>query len=220
VSRPEAYSKCRCKNCGGPIEFPSEGAGSTVACPHCNWPTVLAVNPPAAGVGIGGGAAVGRGRKGIYRVCVVAATVAIASGAGFYRYWYLPKIHGEAVWSPFGTNQLGGNSGGATTNPGKPVVIVPVIPPDPWHGLMAGPITLEKVGDGNLVYAVGKLTNSSDHQRFSVKVDLDIFDAGKQKVGTATDYTPSIDPGKEWKFKALVTDRTAATAKLTSVKEN
>ena len=79
---------------------------------------------------------------------------------------------------------------------------------------------MEKIGDGNLVYAIGKLTNSSDHQRFGVKVELDVFDDAKHKVGTATDYTSSIDVGKEWKFKALITDRAAATAKLTSVKED
>ncbi len=32
-------------------------------------------------------------------------------------------------------------------------------PPDPWHGLMAGPVKLEKAG--NLVYAVGNLRNAS-----------------------------------------------------------
>jgi len=85
---------------------------------------------------------------------------------------------------------------------------------------MAGPITLEKVGDGKLVYAVGTLRNTSDHQRFGVKVELDVFDDRKQKVGAATDYAPSIDPGKEWKFRALVTDRAAVSAILTSVKEN
>jgi hypothetical protein len=47
-----------------------------------------------------------------------------------------------------------------------------------------------------------------------------VFDAGNKKVGTATDYTPTIDPGKEWKFRALVIDRAAATAKLASVKED
>ncbi len=85
---------------------------------------------------------------------------------------------------------------------------------------MAGPITLEKAPGGHLVYAVGKLRNTSDHQRFGVKVELDVLDADNDKIGTATDYTPSIDPGKEWKFKALVTDRAAAAAKLAAVKEN
>ena len=85
---------------------------------------------------------------------------------------------------------------------------------------MAGAITLEKAADGNLVYAVGKLRNASDHQRFGVKVELDVFNAANEKIGAATDYAPSIDPGKEWKFKALIVDRAARTAKLTAIKED
>jgi hypothetical protein len=85
---------------------------------------------------------------------------------------------------------------------------------------MAGPVTLEKAKEGNLTYAVGKLRNASDHQRFGVKVQLDVFNAAGDKVGTATDYTSSIDPGKEWKFKAMVVDRTAKKATLVSVKED
>jgi hypothetical protein len=161
-------------------------------------------------------AAARKGSKAIYRMCVIAATLAVASGAAFYRYWYLPRNHGGPALSSSGSDQTAG-AGGDATNPPPPVEVVPV---DPWKGLMAGPVTLEKVGDGNLVYAIGKLTNASDHQRFGVKVELDVFDARKHKVGTATDYTPSIDPGKAWRFRALVTDRTAAKAKLTAVKEN
>jgi hypothetical protein len=210
VPQSDSYSKCHCKNCGGRIEFPSEGAGRTVPCPHCNWPTLLVPDVKAP-------AAAKKGGKGFYRIFAVAATVAIISGAGFYRYWYQPN-HQRGLTPLLSPDEQTNGEAGATTNSTAPAV--PAVPPDPWNGLMAGPITLEKVGDGNLIYAIGKLTNASDHQRFGVKVELDVFDAGKQKVGTATDYTLSIDPGKAWKFKALVTDRAAATAKLTSVKEN
>jgi hypothetical protein len=86
--------------------------------------------------------------------------------------------------------------------------------------LVAGPINLEKASDGNLVYAVGKLRNTSDHQRFGVKVELDVFNATGQKVGTATDYAQSIDPGKEWRFKALIIDRNATSAKLAAITED
>jgi hypothetical protein len=157
--------------------------------------------------------------RGIYRVFAVGVTVAIASAAGFYRYWYVPNHNRGAGLPPVVAEQPGGVERTAT-NPVTPVAAVPAVPPDPWQGLMAGPVSLEKAGDGNLVYAVGRLTNSSDHQRFGVKVELDVFNAGKQRVGTATDYTPSIDPGKTWKFRALVTDRSAAKAKLIAVKEN
>jgi len=208
VSRIERYSKCLCKNCGGHIEFPTEGAGATVTCPHCNWPTVLVADPPSKIVSVGGGLET---RQRIIRLFIVAAIAAAAAGTGVF--WYFAKIHRSAESSPVAVNQM-------KSNPPAPKVIVHVPPPDPWHGLMAGPVALEKVGEGNLVYAVGTISNATDHQRFGVKVDLDVFDDANQKLGTATDYTPSIDPAKLWKFKALVTDRTAARAKITSVKEN
>jgi hypothetical protein len=95
----------------------------------------------------------------------------------------------------------------------------PVPPPDPWHGLKAGSVTLEKQGDGRMIYAVGTVRNTSDHQRFGVKVELDVLDLQGEKLGSATDYTQVMEPGKEWKFKALVTDKKAATAKLIDIKE-
>jgi uncharacterized paraquat-inducible protein A len=37
------YFKCACQKCGKRIEFPSNGAGTTVECPHCHDQTVLGV---------------------------------------------------------------------------------------------------------------------------------------------------------------------------------
>ncbi|HEX3989434.1 MAG TPA: FxLYD domain-containing protein, partial [Verrucomicrobiae bacterium] len=95
----------------------------------------------------------------------------------------------------------------------------PVVEPDPWHGSKAGKITLEKSDDGRVIHAVGTVRNTSNHQRFGVKVELDVLDAQGKKVGSATDYAQLIEPGKEWKFKALVTDPNAASAKIAAIKE-
>ncbi len=38
-------AECHCRNCGGNITFPVEKAGEKVACPHCQWETLLAINP-------------------------------------------------------------------------------------------------------------------------------------------------------------------------------
>jgi hypothetical protein len=101
----------------------------------------------------------------------------------------------------------------------------PVPPPEPeppadlGHGLKAGAVTLEKLGDGRLIYAVGTLSNATTRQRFGVKVDLDVLDDQRPKIGSATDYADVIEPGKEWKFRAMVTDKAAASARLAGVKE-
>lgn len=159
-------------------------------------------------------------RKGRYGVFALLLAVAIAAGAGFFRYWYLPKRQSAGAASASSSDVARPTRNAGASNSVQRVVAAPVAPPDPWHGLMAGPVVLEKATDGHLIYAVGKLHNTSTRERFGIKVELDVFDAATNKVGTATDYASSIDAGKEWKFRALVTDRTAATAKLTSVKEN
>ncbi len=84
---------------------------------------------------------------------------------------------------------------------------------------MAGPVTLEKAENGDLSYAVGVLRNESSRQRFGVKVELALLDGQGERVGSATDYTPSILPGKEWKFKALVMERSTVRAELANVTE-
>ena len=38
---PSDFLKGNCEQCGGRIEFPAEGAGTEVACPHCAQPTAL-----------------------------------------------------------------------------------------------------------------------------------------------------------------------------------
>ena len=37
----ENHSTCKCSSCSGKIEFPSEGVGMEVECPHCHQPTIL-----------------------------------------------------------------------------------------------------------------------------------------------------------------------------------
>lgn len=39
-----AYLRCICSKCSNPIEFPAEGVGISVNCPHCGAETVLVVS--------------------------------------------------------------------------------------------------------------------------------------------------------------------------------
>ena len=71
-----------------------------------------------------------------------------------------------------------------------------------------------------LVYVTGVLKNESDHQRFGVRVELDLLDAAGTKVGTATDYRQSLEPRASWQFRGIVTDRRAVSAKFVGVKED
>jgi len=209
MSQSDNFAKCSCQHCGGHIEFPPHGAGRTIPCPHCGSATLLALSR-AATVEIGGGRAA---RKRVLTVFAIGATVVLAAGGAAYL--YLRNSPGTAV-KPV----IPAPSGQAAAPVAAPVPPPkPAPPPDPWRGLKAGTVTLEKTGDGHLVYAVGTLRNETKRQRFGVKVELEVLDANGDKIGSATDYADVIEAGKEWKFKALVTDRTATSARLTGVTE-
>jgi len=88
------------------------------------------------------------------------------------------------------------------------------------NDLVASDISLEKTAGTSLVYAVGTVKNPGKRQRFGVKVEIALLDAAGQKVGTATDYRPVLEPGGQWRFKALVVDSKAASAKLETITED
>lgn len=92
-------------------------------------------------------------------------------------------------------------------------------PASAWNDLKPGEVALEKTGS-RLIFAVGAIRNESDRQRFGVKVELDLFDAQEAKVGSASDYIQVMEPHKEWKFKAMVTDPKTARAEVAAIKED
>jgi hypothetical protein len=240
-SVPETYSKCACTNCGGHIEFPTQGAGATIPCPHCAWPTTLTLPQTAkpsrdlhGTPAVADAAQQSNRRQQIFLLAVVGAL--LFGAAAFCISRYAPNLikpvmaavsralhPGQSSWEnslPSAANRTlpkGASAGQDTRGPAPP--LVPAPPPDPWHGLTCGAIMLEKSKENGLVYAVGNLRNETGRQRFGVKVVLDLFDKKNRKVGSATDYIQWIDPNKEWKFKGLVTTRTAVRAVLASVAE-
>ena len=40
------FLKCACAHCGGHIEFPADGLGSIIPCPHCGAETELVLEVP------------------------------------------------------------------------------------------------------------------------------------------------------------------------------
>jgi len=211
MSQPESFAKCACQHCGGHIEFPAHGAGQKIACPHCKWPTLLSLTQTAP-VEIGGGPVA---RKRIYVAFAIAAGVVAVAGGGLYI--YLNAQNSQQATATLARPAQPSNATSVASNSSAPPKRKP--PTDRWHGLKASKVTLEKKDDSQLVYAMGTLTNDTTRQRFGVKVELEVLDAHRKKLGSATDYTEVIEPGKEWKFRALVTDKNATAAKLTNVKE-
>lgn len=212
----ETFLKCACKNCGGNIEFPEEGIGRSIRCPHCREETQLVRTtsrwePPSP-----------RRSKSILVIALVFCSLAGATAIGIlaarkHSGTPLPRVNEVSAVKPAPADE---------TSPPirhRKKIVPPVkkISPDDadWNGLPPGEVVLEKSGS-RLLYAVGTIRNESDRQRFAVKVDLDLFDANETKIGSASDYTPIIEPRKEWRFKALVTDPKAVRAEVSGIKEN
>jgi hypothetical protein len=208
MAQPDNFAKCACQHCGGHIEFPAEGVGRKIACPHCGEQTLLT---RAAPVEIGGSCAT---RRRIYWTLGIAAGLVAATGGALLYVNYRDSQQATAAPAlPLPPAQTNPPIAGTAPAP------QPKPPRDLWHGLKASKVTLDESGNGNLIYATGTLTNESTRQRFGVKVEVEIFDEHRRKLGSATDYTDLIEPGKEWRFRAMVTDKAAKSAKLTNVKE-
>lgn len=180
-----------CQHCGGPIEFHAEHVGTSAECPHCNQPTeLLLATPPEE---------VSPLRKKAIVFTVIAILILggglIAVKIALMRAKRLQAEHQRAVPA--------------------------VVPPDPFaaQGFHASPVTLAQEQGSSLVYAVGVITNTSNRQRFGVKVELELQAAGGIKLGVASDYQKVLEPGAGWKFRALVPDKRVTVAKISAINE-
>jgi hypothetical protein len=81
-------------------------------------------------------------------------------------------------------------------------------------------IQLENTPGSSLVYVTGKIRNLTSRQRFGVKIEFGLFDTNGATVGKATDYQPVLEPNGDWRFKAMVMESKAASARLNFVVED
>lgn len=185
-----------CQHCGGPVEFHAEHVGTTAECPHCGQQTeLLLAAPPEEESPV---------RKKAIGFTVIAVLILggglIAANIALKR---AKRLQAER-------QQVG------QVAPAKPVAVA-----DPFavQGFRVAPVTVEQGQGSSLVYAVGVIANTSNQQRFGVKVELELHAADGSKLGTASDYQKVIEPGAEWKFRALVVDKRVAAAKISTIKE-
>ena len=85
--------------------------------------------------------------------------------------------------------------------------------------LQVNGISLEETAGSKLLYAVGSLKNDSEHQRFGIKIVLDLFDRDGRRLNTATDYVAVVEPHGTWRFRALVLDPGATTVRMARIAE-
>ena len=198
----ENFFKCSCRNCGRHIEFPSNGAGMTVPCPHCGKETMLGVSASAP--------IPNKSNKALW-VKVGVAVVIIGAVVAFI--W--PQKQKVA----------------AATPPPK-VVAAPVVPvvntnkpvsPTPVANIIndfdVSKISLQKMAGSGLVYAVGTLNNTQERQRYGVKIELNQLDEKGQNLGVVSDYVSTMDSHQEWQFKAILTSPHVAKVTVAGIRE-
>lgn len=186
----------QCQQCGGIFEFPAEAAGLMGECPHCGQQTecVLAAPPEE--------------ENPLRTKAIVFATLAAVILIG--------GLVGAQIALKRAKRLVGEKQGVA-----KPTASAPAKPVDPFaaDSFRVSAVTLEKADGSSLVYARGSIINTTNRQRFGVKVELDLLDPNGAKVASTSDYQGVMEPNAEWKFRALAVDPKSVAAKVTSVKE-
>lgn len=193
------YLKCSCQQCGEHIEFPEDGLGMTILCPHCgNQTRLVAEKVPVSP------------QKKILLTISILAIVCVLATAGAVLY-LSKKLTTESPGSsttPAST---------ATTESPSPAPLPPGF--TVMNDFQVSKVTLKKTEGTSLVYAMGTVKNDTNRQRFGVKVQLDLLDDQDQKIGSTSDYIQVMEPRKEWRFRALLTNPKAASARLVAVEE-
>jgi hypothetical protein len=212
MSNPD-FAKCGCGHCGGHIEFPAAASGQTVACPHCGRPTVLAAAIPS------------KRRPAANRLALAVLLIGILLAAGAVVFRVSPKRTSSPVASLSLSAPRAPAAPLAGSNPPPVLPPAPVVAPSPQpqavtNGFDIMPYKLENAAGSSLVYVVGTVRNTSDRQRFGVKVEFSLLDTNNRPVGSATDYEPVLDPRAEWRFKAMVMASKTASARFHLIAED
>jgi predicted RNA-binding Zn-ribbon protein involved in translation (DUF1610 family) len=189
------YLKCSCQKCGGHIEFPPDGTGELIDCPHCGEQTILVSTPEKIPDKSGKKFAISAG-------LVLLALIFVTAGVILYGSMVpKPTVLAQTATPQTITNAVKTNSF------------------TELNDFKISNIALKKSEDGGLVYAVGTVKNDTTRQRFGVKIELALLDEQDDKIGSASDYIADLEPQGEWQFKALLTELKAVNAKLANIEE-
>jgi hypothetical protein len=194
------FVKGECRQCRGHIEFPANAAGQTINCPHCGKPTELITFNLPNKTGISG-------RK---RLAIAIALCAAAAVPAMILLMNKSNRPANSVPSPL---PLGPANASEPVAPPKPQAL------EMTNDFAIMPFKLEKTPGSSLVYVTGTIQNDSERQRFGVKVEFSLFDTNDNAIGKATDYQQVIEPHGAWRFKAMVIESKAVSAKFDSIIE-
>jgi hypothetical protein len=185
-----------CQNCGGPIEFHAEHAGTTASCPHCGEATELLLAAPPEEA------------SPVRRKAVVFTVIAVLILVGGLVGSVIALKRAKRL-------QAERQRVESRTEMANRAAAVPFAAQE----FRVSPITLEPRPGSSLLHAVGTITNLANRQRFGVQVDLEVYSATGEKVGVANDYVKVLEPRAEWHFRALVGADRAVAAQIIRITE-
>jgi hypothetical protein len=206
------YLKGECQHCGGHIEFPVDSIGTVAPCPHCQQETELLLARPAEEPTVS--------RKTI--IWTAAGIVVLVLGLlipvlGLKHFQSVLERKNQQTTPAESTSSPASSSPSASTNVPQSAPAAEGVATQ--NDFQVSALTLEKTPGSSLVYAFGTASNVLDRQRFGVRVELDLLNDAGEKIGTARDYRQVLESRAAWRFKALVVESKARTAKLSSIKE-
>jgi hypothetical protein len=227
--QPESYLKGPCENCGAHIEFPASGLGQSIPCPHCGWKTKL-IQSGAPSIETSEAPAIPASKKRHPVLWMSLGGLGLAAALVFgivaARKNAPPASpEKEVIAKKVETSKAEGTeseiveTSTGKKRPSRRAKKAAAIPEFESNGLQAFRVAIEKAKSSRLIYATGAIRNQSARQRFGVKVELDLFDESGAKLGSATDYVQVIEPHKEWKFRAMVTEPKVTKAKVAAITE-
>ena len=203
------YFKCHCQRCGGHIEFPSNGAGVTIDCPHCGKKTVL---------GTSGGSPILKKSK---KLLWVGLSLVLAVGGATVVVMRSQKPKETVLARSAKTVSAPTVAPENTNKPVSQAVSEPAPAPaaDTISDFDVSKISLQKVSGSSLIYAVGTARNVVGRQRFGVRIELNQLDENDKNLGVISDYVSVVDPQKPWQFKAVLTSPHVAKVTVADIKE-
>jgi hypothetical protein len=209
----EKLLKCSCKECGNHLAFGPSMLNTVITCPHCGQWTELSSDSQA-------GLGEPKSRRFPVMVLVGVLVLAAAAAGGFV---FMKNKKSDAETKPLKMALAPIN---AAPEPAPPPATTETVAENnvqrtkSLDDLKVSVIELQKTPGTSLVHAVGTVKNDSDFVRFGVKIELALFNKDGKKIGTAQDYQSTIEPHKDWRFKALVADPRTVTTKFTSLTED
>lgn len=181
-----------CQHCGGLIQFSPEAVGNLATCPSCGKETELTLSVPKM-------------ESGLPVKTIVFSVVAVVILVGGLIAAQMALNRAKRMTGD--NNQPAANAPDAAGSFAR-------------QGFEVSEVTLEESRDSSLVHAVGSVRDISGKRRFGVRIELDVLDAAGQKIGSARDYTATLEGGAEWRFKAMVITSKAASGRVAAIVED